>query len=73
LVAFAIPTSAGSSVKRHLVRRRLKAIFDQLERIGELVPGWYLVSFRSSGDVPTSQVLRKHLVEMLNGQPGVPA
>lgn len=65
-VAFAIPRSVGSAVERNLVRRRLRAIFRDLDRSGRLAAGDYLVIVTPGAVSASFADLRstvRHLVE----------
>ncbi len=61
-VAYVVPKSVGSAVVRNRVRRRLKAILQDLAHSDELAPGGYIVgAFQSLEDFSHSQL--SNLVE----------
>lgn len=61
-IAFAIPRSYGSAVRRNRARRRLRAIANQLERDDGLPPGWFLVNVMSSASEPDHSQLQTWFV-----------
>jgi ribonuclease P protein component len=66
-VAYAIPRPVGSAVVRNRLRRRLRAIFVEIDRSARALPaGDYLVRVRPGASDLSFDELRHHLAEAID-------
>jgi ribonuclease P protein component len=66
-VAYAIPRPVGSAVVRNRLRRRLRAIFVDIDRSANPLPaGDYLVRVRPGASDSSFDELRQHLTEAVD-------
>lgn len=63
-LAFAISRRVGPAVTRNRVRRRLREIFRELDRAGELRSGEYLVVVDPAAATLEYRNLRAHVISM---------
>lgn len=59
-VAYAVNRAVGTAVVRNRIRRRLRAVFDDLEASGLLEPGAYLVGVRPEASTLDFAELHEH-------------
>lgn len=75
-IGFSVPRSYGSAVQRNRLRRRLREILREAERVGALPQRWYLVSVagtcRELGYAELRRWLTRALarVDQLGADPG---
>lgn len=60
-LGFAIPRKVGTAVKRNRLRRRLREIFRELDRDGQLLEADYLVLARTDAATLDFTALRAHV------------
>ena len=66
-VAYAIPRLVGAAVARNRLRRRLRAIFVEIDRSARVIPaGDYLVRVRPGASDLSFDELRHHLAEAID-------
>ena len=66
-VAYAIGKAVGTAVVRNRIRRRLRALVDQLERDGALAPGLYLIGVTPAAVEESFTGLGDHLSRAVAG------
>ena len=66
-VAYAIGKAVGGAVVRNRVRRRLRALVEEMDRAGALTPGLYLIGADAAAVETPYQALRQHLGGALAG------
>lgn len=64
-VAYAVSRAVGTAVVRNRVRRRLRAVFADLERSGVLEPAAYLVGVRPAAAAASFAELHDHCRQAL--------
>lgn len=64
-VAYAVGRRVGGAVVRNRIRRRLRALVQQLDRDGRIAPGRYLVIVAPDAVSATSADLSAHLAELM--------
>lgn len=68
-MAFAVSRRVGNAVTRNRVRRRLRELFREADRRGDLAPGEYLVTVSPAAADAEFSALRFH-VEQLTRKAG---